>query len=189
MAKARWSRESAISYLAGNPNFQFAKPSDTYTDAYLKRVASKYQDAERAGKEITREQARGHARAPIAHEDRDKGKGILERFSMTPHAKGDGTMTTDDLVRLCQRAGKKSPNDEILLVVHGVPDRGSRDPDFVPGKEVSYSYWTTRAVVDGYIEENGKEADVKQFVNELTGLEWEELYSLAIALPSGGEQE
>lgn len=181
MAAPRWTRQTALEYLASNPNFTPAKPLEQYSTSELKRKASIYQDAELAGRRApTTAEARGHARLPIEHLAKEGHR--LEQYRVTATPEQD--IVKADLLLLFKRTKHKS--EDVLVVITGVveykPIRGS-----VPGNQIqSLSFWTDRASLsnkekDGMIDTMD---DILDFANNMTFLQWEEVLSVSFAYPN-----
>lgn len=101
MARMRWTRQSAIEYLAERKLLTKA-PEDYKDTAYLKRIASSFKRQEEKGEEPSRKKARGHQSPPIEHLERNKEKHLLDQYRiMRP---GFTNLTPDDIRNMDKRA-------------------------------------------------------------------------------------
>lgn len=182
MAKQRWTRESAIDYLASNPAFTPDKSLSQYSTPYLKRTASAFQDAERAGRQApTSAERRGHARAKAEHLEANKEHHILDQYVMhkPPHREFDQA----DLENLFKRAkrGKKLTR-EVQIIITGV---GITSPRFrekaKPGEVHTYSYSMNLNNLKLTIDEL---PDIFDFVEDISQLQWEEVHAISFAFPN-----
>lgn len=184
MAQARWTRESAINYLANNPDFTPTKPftgEGSYSTPYLKRAASAYQDAEQAGRRApTTQERRGHARAKPEHLPKE-GHRLDQYRVLTPP---DRDLEQADLLNLYRRAKRgaaKSLSDEVMVAITGVvnyiPVRGS-----IPANNIqTLSFWTDMESLQEMIKDM---EDIFQFAEEISGLQWEEILAVSFAFPN-----
>jgi len=181
MAKARWTRETALTYLANNPDFTPAKPLSEYSTPYLKRTASAFQDAELAGRAApSTTERRGHARAPVEHLEKE-GHRLNQYRVLTPL---DRELDKADLQNLYRRASKgagKSGGDEVLIVLTGVveyiPVKGS-----VPDNRIqTVSFWSD---MDSLKEMIAEMTDILSFAEDVSGLKWEEVLAVSFAFPN-----
>lgn len=182
MAKVRWTRNTAIEYLASNPNFIPNKPLSEYTDAYLKRTASKYQDAERSGRAApTRAEIRGHARATVEHLAADKEHHILDQYRL--FAPKNREIDQADLENLFKRAKRgRKLTDEVLVIITGVGIASPRFREKYKADEVhTYSYSMNLRNLKLTIDDL---PDIFDFVADVSQLEWEEVHAISFAFPN-----
>ena len=186
MAQARWTRESAINYLANNPDFTPTKPftgKGSYSTPYLKRTASQYQDAEQAGRRApTTEERRGHARIT---EHSAEGH-TLHRWTVRQKRR---EINQADLLEMYKRAKKgKKDGDEVIIAITGIinyiPVKGS-----IPGNQIqTLTFSTDMESLKGFIDDM---ADILDFANEIAALnsntaasQWESVIEVSFAFPN-----
>lgn len=179
MAKARWTRETALEYLANNPDFTPAKPLDTYSTAELKRKASIYQNAEQEGRTATTAEARGHQR----YKHLPARGNRLDQWVVTKPKKRE--ISQQDL-RDAYKAAKENAHinakGEVLIILTGVvqyiPIRGS-----IPANGVqSLSFWSD---MFGSLKESIEVMyDIFDFAMDISQLEWETVEAVAFAFPN-----
>lgn len=181
VAKQRWSRESALEYLAGNPNFTPNKPLEEYKTPYLKRTASALQDAELAGRRApTTAERRGHARAKVEHLPKE-GHRLDQYRVLTPPERELEQADVQNLYRRAKRGAGKSDEDEVMIAITGVvnyiPVRGS-----VPANNIqTLSFWSDMESLQEMIKDM---SDIYSFAEDVSGLKWEEVLSISFAFPN-----
>lgn len=182
MAKQRfsWTRESALEYLASNPDFSSKKPLDQWSTSELKRRASVFKKAEQEGKEApSREKQRGHERF---YHRKAEGK-HLERWQVDRKRRD---INQADLQGMYKAAGKVKGTDgdhEVMVYIKGVnnyiPVRGSV-PD---NKVVAVTLSTDMAQL---ADDIANFTDIIQWANMLWSdqIEWERVDSVAFVFPN-----
>jgi hypothetical protein len=173
----RWTRESAIQYLAGNPDFVPTKPFDgkgAYTDAYLKRTATQLQDAERAGRAApTVAQRRGHARAKVEHIPRDPKKHLLDQYRIVKSPKRE--LDIKDLQNLFNKTPKDRQN--FFVTIHGlVKYKGT-----VAERTLNQAF--DRYQFAAWLKEH-PDGTVLDFANDVFDLPWEAVYAVGMSYPA-----
>ena len=193
MAKVRWTRESAIEYLASNPNFSPTKSYDEsakshYSTSYLKRTASSYEDAERAGRSVpTTAQRRGHERITF-----HKAEGhVLRGWSVNKKRRD---INQADLLEMHKKAKKgnehsraRKDDDEVIVRITGeieyIPVKGS-----LPGNSqiTTLTFSTDMESLKSFIDEM---TDILNFANEISALndietEWQSVHAVEFAFPN-----
>ena len=186
MAKARWTRASAINYLASNPDFTPAKPLDTYTDAYLKRTASAFQDAERAGRKApTTAERRGHARASVEHLDANKEQHILDQYRVKKPI--DRELDKKDIDNLYKRAARgKKESREVQVIITGISEgspnhKAKYKKDQIHSYSYSFKLFELKDILTG-VEDS--DTFIFDFAYEISFLQWEEVLEISFAFPN-----
>lgn len=172
-----WTRESAIDYLAEQK--LLTKSPEEYTTPYLKRLASSARKAEQQGREFTRQEARGHARAKIEHIEKDPKKHHIDQYII--RSKPGQDLTIPDLKNLVKKT--KDQPDRIKMAIRGVvydsdPKNANKEPEVQ-----TYSFNVRHQDVRAWLKENPK-GDILQFAFDATGLVW-----LSVSMVSFGYPE
>lgn len=176
---ARWSRETALEYLASNPNFSPIKPLNDYTTPYLKRTASQFQDAERAGRAApSTAKRRGHER--FTHLEA-KGNRLNQWAVEKPRRRDISQADLQDAFTAAKKSTGKGDGDDVSVIITGIvkykPRRGS-----VPSTGIqSVSFPTLMISLQDAIEEF---TDIIEFSENITQLEWVEVHAVSFAFPN-----
>lgn len=179
MANPRWTRDTAIEYLANNPSFQPTKPIAEYSTPILKRKATSYQDAERQGRRTpTVAETLGHGRARVEHLAADKENHIHDQFRIAKP--DDRQIDQADLKNLYKRAKKgKKKGDKVMIAITGI---GVSSPRFhekgTRGDVHTYTYWSDLTSLKLTIEDF---PDIFDFAFEVTQLAWDEVLGVSFA--------
>ena len=179
MAKARWTRNTALEYLAHNPNFTPDKPLDTYTTAYLKRTASAFQDAELAGLEApSTAKRRGHQR--FTHLPA-KGNRLNQWVTQKPKQREISQQDLFDTYHAAKEGAHKTSRDEVMILIKGVvnyiPIKGS-----IPANGIqTLSFWSDMSSLYKSI---AVMADIFDFATDISQLEWETVEAVSFAFPN-----
>ena len=181
MAKARWTRQSAIEYLASNPQFTPIKPFSEYKTDELKRKASVYQDAEREGSEVTTARARGHERFVHLYA---RGNRLDQWVTRKPQKREISQQDLKDMYKAAKEKAHINAKGEVLIILTGVvqyiPIRGS-----IPANGVqTLSFWSD---MHGSLEESIEVMyDIFDFAMDISQLEWETVEAVSFAFPNEG---
>lgn len=174
----RWTRESAIQYLASNPDFVPTKPFEgkgAYTTAYLKRSASQLQDAERAGRAApTVTERRGHARARVEHIEKNPKQHLLDQYRIVKPPKRD--LDYNDLKNLFNKTPKDRENFSITIwgIVKYEGAWGEQTLNF-PFDRHQFAAWLER----------NPGASIFDFATFISGgLEWEAVFAVGMSYPA-----
>lgn len=172
---AALSRQDAIIYLAGNPNFEPTKPLEEYSTAQLRRYAQVYFLAEQAGKTITQKRARGHAAAPITHYPAKYFHSrSLEMHEMTL-LEGEDYMSLGDLKNLLKKGKKTEPR---LFIVTGIVEyNGITDLQ-------TLSFYVSEKDLTAWLKTNSNNlVDIAEFCTAFSGNTFESVETIALAYP------
>lgn len=170
---AKWTRESAIEYLA--ERHLLTKSPSEYTTPYVKRLASSAQKAEREGREFTRQEARGHARSKVEHLGKEGHRLDQYRITRPPHRDLD----MKDLANLLAKT--KNLPDRLILVIKGVvQDSPTRRGENSQAKEQVHSFREKWSKINAYVKRNPN-TDILKFAEDATGEVWESVESISFA--------
>lgn len=172
-----WTRESAIEYLS--EQHLLTKSPEEYTTPYLKRLASSARKAEREGREFTRQEARGHARARVEHLERDPKKHHIEQYRI--EAKPGQDITVPDLKNLTNKT--KNLRDNLLLMIKGIVEDSDPKNANEEKKEQTYSFHARHQDIRAWLKAN-PDGDITQFAYEATGLEWSSVSMVSFGYPA-----
>lgn len=176
---ARWTRKTALDYLASNPNFTPNKPLDEYTTDYLKRTASSFQKAESEGRAATLSEARGHQR----YKHLPARGNRLDQWVVTkPKRREISQQDLRDAYQAAKANAHINAKGEVLIILTGVvqyiPIRGS-----IPANGVqTLSFWSD---MHGSLEESIEVMfDIFDFATDISQLEWETVEAVSFAFPN-----
>lgn len=179
MAKTRWTRETALEYLANNPEFTPAKPLESYSTSELKRKASVYQNAEQEGRTATTAEARGHQR----YKHYSAHANLLDRWVVTkPKKREISQQDLLDAYNAAKKGAHKTDDDEVIIHITGVvqyiPVRGS-----IPANGVqTLAFWSD---MESLKESIDVMYDIFDFAGDIShGLEWETVDVVDFAFPN-----
>lgn len=179
-----FTRQTAITYLANNPNFNPDKNLSDYSTNQLIRYARAYQQAELAGRaDFTQLEARGHLAAQVQHNPRNVTPGRLEEHKIEPvlygpqSAKQESTLTIGDLRRLTRKA-TINPQNNLFVFKGWVRYRGNL-------QEQTLSQYISESALAAWLRDHKNNyEDLSGFAAFVTGVpDWERVSAVGISYP------
>lgn len=181
-----FNRQTAIQYLAGNPNFSPDKDLNSYSTAQLIRYARAYEQAEQVGRVITQLEARGHLASPVQHNPKNPKTGRNEEHKIQPvlfgtkNARQESVLTVSDLRRLMRKA--RIQDEFNLIIIEGwVKYRG------ITVEKQTVSGYLSKKAIDKWLKDHKNSfEDLTSFASLVSGIQkkdWESVTSVAVSYP------